>query len=146
MTRSERDALMAVIQHPAAVGLELTERMLAARFQNSTLAVVRDGIAASLDEFAGPGFLDRVAREVPTGFASLVGQLAVAPLPERPDRIPAYCALVVTGLVDRDLLREKFELVGAMQRASAEGDTERFGELSRRSAELESERRRLRKE
>lgn len=146
ITRSERDALMAAIQHPDAVGRELTERMLAARFQNPALAVVRDGVRASLDDFATPAFVERIAREVPASFASLVGQLAVAPIPERPERIPAYCELVVVDLVDRDLLREKSELVGAMQRATAEGDTARFDELARRSAELESERRRLRKE
>jgi DNA primase len=54
--------------------------------------------------------------------------------------------MVVTDLVDRDLLREKSELVGAMQRASSEGDTVRWSELSRRSVELETIRRRLRKE
>ena len=36
ITRSERDALMALIQHPEAVGRTLTERVLAARFTNPT--------------------------------------------------------------------------------------------------------------
>ena len=53
---------------------------------------------------------------------------------------------MVADLVDRDILREKAELVGAMQRASADGDTARWGELSRRSVALETERRQLRKE
>jgi DNA primase len=146
ITRSERDALMAVVQHPEAVGRELTDRLLAARFVNPTLSVVRDAVAASLDEFATPGWIDRIAREVPPSFASMIVELAVAPIPERPDRVAAYCEMVVTDLVDRDLLREKSELVGAMQRASSEGDTVRWSELSRRSVELETIRRRLRKE
>jgi len=146
ITRSERDALMALVQHPEAVGRELTERLLQARFQNPTLSVVRDGIAASMDDFGSGDWIARITREVPEPFTSLVPQLAVAPIPERPDRVGQYCAKVVADLVDRDLLRLKSELVGAMQRASAEGDTERWNELSRRSVALEAERRRLREE
>jgi len=146
ITRSERDALMALVQHPEAVGRALTERVLGARFVNPTLAVVRDGIAASLDDFEGGGWIDRISREVPSSFVSLVAQLAVAPIPERPDRLAAYCEQVVSDLVDRDILREKSELVGAMQRATADGDTARWTELSKRSVALESERRQLRKE
>ena len=85
ITRSERDALMALVQHPDAVGRELTERVLGARFVNPTLAVVRDGVAASLDDFDGRGWIDRICREVPASFVSLVAQLAVAPIPERPE-------------------------------------------------------------
>jgi DNA primase len=146
ITRSERDALMALVQHPEAVGRPLTERALAARFVNATLSVVRDGIAASLDDFEGASWVDRISREVPAPFASLIAQLAVAPIPERPDRLAGYCQRVVSDLVDRDILRQKSELVGAMQRASAEGDTERWNELSRRSVALETERRQLRNE
>ncbi|MGE3194377.1 MAG: DNA primase [Microbacteriaceae bacterium] len=146
ITRSERDALMALVQHPEAVGRSLTERALGARFMNSTLSVVRDGIAASLDAFEGSGWVERISREVPAPFASLVAQLAVAPIPERPDRLAGYCQRVVSDLVDRDILRQKSELVGAMQRASAEGDTVRWNELSRRSVALETERRQLRNE
>jgi DNA primase len=146
ITRSERDALMALVQHPEHVGRSLTERALAARFVNATLSVVRDGIAASLDDLEGAGWVDRISREVPAPFASLIAQLAVAPIPERPDRLAGYCQRVVSDLVDRDILRQKSELVGAMQRASAEGDTERWNELSRRSVALETERRQLRNE
>ncbi|MEO5919681.1 MAG: DNA primase [Pseudolysinimonas sp.] len=146
ITRSERDALMAVVQHPDAVGRTLTERLLAARFTNPTLAVIRDGVSASLEDFETSGWIDRVSREVPEAFRSLVSQLAVAPILSRSDRLTEYCEKVVADLVDRDILREKAELVGAMQRASADGDTARWSELSRRSVALETERRQLRKE
>jgi DNA primase len=146
ITRSERDALMALIQHPEAVGRTLTERVLAARFTNPSLAVIRDGVAASLEDFESSGWIDRVSREVPEAFRSLVSQLAVAPILSRSDRLVEYCEKVVADLVDRDILREKAELVGAMQRASADGDTARWSELSRRSVALETERRQLRKE
>jgi DNA primase len=146
ITRSERDALMALIQHPEAVGRTLTERVLAARFTNPTLAVIRDAVASSLEDFEGSGWIDRINREVPEAFRSLVSQLAVAPILSRSDRLIEYCEKVVADLVDRDILREKAELVGAMQRASADGDTDRWTELSRRSVALETERRQLRKE
>jgi DNA primase len=146
ITRSERDALMALIQHPDAVGRTLTERVLAARFVNPSLAVIRDGVAASLEDFETSGWIDRISREVPEAFRSLVSQLAVAPILSRSDRLAEYCQQVVADLVDRDILREKAELVGAMQRATADGDTARWTELSKRSVALETERRQLRKE
>ena len=146
ITRSERDALMALIQHPEAVGRTLTERVLAARFANPSLAVVRDAVAAGLDDFESSGWIDRVSREVPEAFRSLVSQLAVAPILSRSDRLEDYCRQVVADLIDRDILREKAELVGAMQRATADGDTGRWTELSKRSVALETERRQLRKE
>jgi DNA primase len=159
ITRSERDALMAIIQRPDAVGRELIERAVIARFVNETLAVVRDGIRAGLDAYGTSAWTARIASEVPAGFASLVEQFAIAPVPEgwrsragkgrveiTPEQFASYCGQVVADLVDRDILREKSELVGAMQRASADGDTERWTQLSRRSLDLETERRRLRRE
>ncbi|HWH26817.1 MAG TPA: DNA primase, partial [Pseudolysinimonas sp.] len=49
ITRSERDALMAILQHPTDVGAELVERATRVRFVNATLSVVRDAVSASLD-------------------------------------------------------------------------------------------------
>ncbi|HWM33555.1 MAG TPA: DNA primase [Pseudolysinimonas sp.] len=158
ITRSERDAVMAIVQYPEAVGRALIERAVTARFVNSTLEVVRDGIAAGLDAFGTSDWVRRIAAEVPPSFSSFVEQLAIAAVPDgwrfsgrgrverTPEQIGAYCAMVVTDLVDRDLLRQKSEVLGAMQRASANGETERVGELTRRSVELETLRRQLRKE
>jgi DNA primase len=146
ITRSERDVLMALLQQPEAVGRELAERGLGARFVNPVLAVVRDGMLASLEAFGSAHWVSRVAQEVPASFASLVTQLAIVAMPQKPDKLAEYCRQVVADLVDRDILRQKGELVGAMQRASAEGDQERWGELARRSAALETERRQLRNE
>ena len=143
-TRGERDALMAVLQQPDAVGDELLHRLSEVRFSNATLAVVRDAVAVSLP--AGEGWVDRIAEAVPAEFASLTRQLAVAPIPTHPDRLAAYCESVVADLVVRDLLRRRGELVGAMQRAQAEGDRPRYEALARASTELEMERRRLRRE
>lgn len=146
VTRMERDALMAILQFPQAVGPALVAKAVESRFTNQTLAVVRDGIRAQLDALDSPEWLQRVGEEVPQAFASLVTQLGVAPIPERAEQIATYCRGVVTSLVDRDLLRRKGELLGAMQRARAEGDSEREAALGRAAVELESERRELRGE
>ncbi|MEP6843071.1 MAG: DNA primase [Pseudolysinimonas sp.] len=146
ITRGERDALMAMLQHPEAVGHELMSRAMRVRFGNPTLAVIRDGITASIDQASAPEWLQQVGAQVPTDFLSLVIQLGVAPLPQREDAVAAYCEGVVSALVDRDLLRQKAEVLGAMQRAKSEGDHERWDRLSLESVALETERRQLRKE
>jgi len=146
ITRGERDALMAMLQHPEAVGHDLMSRAMRVRFGNATLAVIRDGIAASIDQASAPDWLQQVGGQVPAGFQSLVIQLGVAPIPQRDDQVAEYCEGVVAALVDRDLLRQKAEVLGAMQRAKSEGDQERWDRLSRESVALETERRQLRKE
>lgn len=146
VTRMERDALMAILQYPEAVGAGLVGKAVEARFSNQTLAIVRDAVRANLDHLAQPEWLQRVADDVPSGFGTFVTQLGVAPIPERKEQLATYCVGVVTSLVDRDLLRRKGELLGAMQRARADGDREREATLSRQSAALESERRELRGE
>ncbi|MBI5161964.1 MAG: DNA primase [Micrococcales bacterium] len=146
ITRSERDALMAILQYPDAVGAELAGRFVQARFANQTLAVVRDGIASALDRFGGRGWVETVASEVPAGFGTVVTQLSVAPIPERSDRVIAYAGRVVADLVDRDLLRRKAELQGSLLRASQGGDEARLGELQRELVTVEQQRRALRGE
>jgi DNA primase len=146
ITRGERDSLMAMLQHPDAVGHELMSRAMHVRFGNPTLAVIRDAIAASIDQASAPDWLQKVGSQVPSGFQSLVIQLGVAPIPQREDAVAEYCEGVVTALVDRDLLRQKAEVLGAMQRAKSEGDQERWDRLSHQSVALETERRQLRKE
>lgn len=146
VTRGESEALMAMLQHPTAVGLELLTRATQVRFSNPTLSVIRDGIAASIEHVTAPGWLPYVAEQVPTAFATLVTQLAVAPIPQRPDQLEAYCEGIVAALVDRDIVRQRAEVLGAMQRAKADGDLARVAQLQRRSADLEVERRQIRKE
>ncbi|TXK17366.1 DNA primase [Homoserinibacter sp. GY 40078] len=146
VTRMERDALMAILQYPNEVGPALVAKAAETRFANSTLAVVKDAVRANLDHLADGSWLQRVADEVPPGFSTLVSQLGIAPIPERREQVAIYCVGVVTSLVDRDLLRRKGEILGAMQRARADGDREREAALSRESAALESERRELRGE
>ncbi|MGR0221593.1 DNA primase [Agromyces sp. ZXT2-6] len=154
-TRLERDALQAMLGYPEAVGVDLLRQGVDCRFGNATLAVVRDGIAsalaaASVDE-PGRGAtatatvtVDRVVAEVPPPFASIVQQLAVLPVPQRNEvELTAYVRGVVGALVDRELLRQKQELLGRLQRADR-SDTATYTAIQRALVALEDERRRLR--
>ena len=143
-TRLERDALMALLQHPEAVSADLAHRAAAVTFSNASLAVVRDGIAASMDEWATSGWLERVIREVPAPFATLVTELGVAPIPVKDEaELPAYCTGVTAALIDRDLLRRKGELLGQLQRIDA-ADATHSRQLQEELMLVEKQRRALR--
>jgi DNA primase len=145
-TRQERDALMAILQYPADVGPTLVERVSRVRFVNQTLTVVRDAVAASIASLESPEWVSAVTAEVPQSYASLVQQLAVGPIPERKDKMAAYCARVTSDLVDRDLLRTKADLLGALQRTDSVGDPQKYRDLQEQLMNVETERRRLRNE
>ncbi len=143
-TRLERDALMAILQHPELAGRELVQRAVLTGFGNATLAVVRDAIAATLDSFGTPGWFARVTETVPTPMASLVQQLAVAPIPERAERdLTSYVREITVALVDRDLLRQSHDLLGRLQRIDPK-ERESYRALQGELMALEQERRRLR--
>jgi DNA primase len=145
-TRQERDALMAILQYPSDVGRDLVSRVARVRFTNSTLAVIRDAVATSIDTLETPEWMATVASEVPESFRTLMQQLAVAPIPSRVDRIPLYCVRLASDLIDRDLLQRKAEVLGALQRTDIVAAPEKYRELQRESLEIETERRRLRDE
>ena len=146
-TRLERDALMAMLQQPALIGRGLLERASQVDFANASLAVVRDGVAASIDDFDSVGWLARVIDEVPTPFAMLVKELGLAPLPERENReLTLYCQAVTTDLIARDLLRRKAELLGQSQRTDAAAEPEKYRALQVELVRIEAERRALRSE
>ncbi|HEY5231737.1 MAG TPA: DNA primase, partial [Galbitalea sp.] len=143
-TRQERDALMAILQHPADVGRELVERVARVQFVNPTLTIVRDAVATSMGSLESPEWVAAVTAEVPVTYSSLVQQLAVGPIPERQDRMAAYCARVASDLVDRDLLRTKADLLGALQRTDTTAEPDKYRQLQEQLVSVESERRRLR--
>ena len=146
VTRLERDGLMAMLQHPTLVGPQLLARAAQTGFANQSLAVVRDAIAASLPHVAEPDWLDRVVAEAPEPLANLVRQLAMAPLPERTEReVAPYVRGVAVALVDRDLLRQKAELLGRLQRTDA-ADRDVFATLQHELVRVEADRRNLREE
>lgn len=144
-TRLERDSVMAMLQHPESIGAGLLTRASQAAYSNASLAVVRDGIAASMDAWNSPDWLDRVIQEVPLPFARLVKELGVAPIPEKEGReLTIYCQGVTATLIDRDLLRRKAELLGSLQRTDARAEPVRHREIQVELVRIEAERRELR--
>ncbi len=145
-TRLERDALMAILQYPTMVGTDLTRRATQTAFANQSLAVVRDGIATTLDTMDSPDWLARVANEVPAPFSTLVTELGVAPIPERSEKeLTAYVRGVTSSLIERDLLRRKADLLGRLQRADPE-QRDAYTALQRELVQIEADRRKLRDE
>ena len=145
-TRLERDALMAILQHPAEVGAELITRASRVAFADNTLAVIRDAVATNLEFVTGSEWVARVAADVPSRFETLVKQLAVAPIPVNPEKLGIYCTSVVSDIIDRDLLRRKKDVLGALQRLDAASEPERYRQLQQESVAIENERRSLRAE
>ena len=145
-TRLERDALQALLQHPDQVGEQLLRQAVDCRFGNQALAVVRDGVSAAFASGGTRELVARVVTEVPPTFAGLVHQLAVAPIPERSEReLAAYVSGVVTSLVDRELLRQKAELLGRLQRTDA-ADRDAYASVQRALVAVEADRRSLRQD
>ena len=145
-TRLERDALMALIQYPELVGLELAADAVQSVIMDANLATVRDAIGANVNELGGDTWLERIQNDLPADFKPLVTQLAVAPLPQKnEEQTQIYCRGVVISLIERDLVRRKSELVGRLQRTSVDqGEISR--EIQRELLELETKRRSLRED
>ena len=142
VTMIERDALMALLQHPEAVPVERASLVLQAHFSHGALALVRDAILAVFDHYGESGWVSRVQAEIPETLRVFVQQMAVHPLPEREDQAGRY-ALGVTGtLLDKDLLRRKAELLSTLQRTEA--GTDAYGALQRQIVDIETTRRQLR--
>jgi DNA primase len=149
VTRLERDTLMMIVQLPHLVGADLIHRAVGVAFSVPAFAAVRDAIAAQLGALGGAGWLDRLTAELPPTVAPLLEELALAPIPARSkdadDAAPARLAKeVVAALVDRDLLRQKAELVRQLQRMEAAADQEHRRALRIRLVDVEADRRMLR--
>ncbi|MFP5290263.1 MAG: DNA primase [Actinomycetes bacterium] len=144
VTRLERELLMAVLQHPGEIDREIALRALHTGFTVPALSTVRDALVGAFEHYGTEQWVARAAEEAPGAFAPLVMQLAIAPLPIRGDHVREYCTGVTTSLIERDLLRRKTELLGALQRTDASGDPERYRTLQRQLVDLEAERRRIR--
>ncbi len=145
-SRLERDAIAALLQQPAVIGKDLAARGASAYVANPSLAVVRDGVLASLDATEAPDFSERVAATVPAEIVPLVRALAMAPIPQSsPEGVKDYVRGIVSSLVDRDILRRKAALLGSLQRLGS-ADPEGAKRLQEQLVELERERRSLREE
>ncbi|SDS85669.1 DNA primase [Microterricola viridarii] len=152
MTRLERDALMAMLQHPELAGRPLLSRATQSSMSNPSLAIVCNAMAAALVNFDADQPLDTAAwagavlSELPEGVVPLAQQLLVAPIPERSEReLTVYVRGIVIALIDRDLLRHKAELLGRLQRNDP-ADRETSVTLQRALMAIDAERNALRAE
>jgi len=146
VTRLERDGLMAMLQLPVIVGVDIVARAAQTSFTHTGLAVVRDAIASNLTHAGQADWLERIVADVPPQFANLVHELAMANLPERSEtEVHRYVRDITIALIDRDLLRQKAELLGRLQRADPE-QREVYSVLQRELVRVEAARRALRDE
>ncbi|GAA4156020.1 DNA primase [Gryllotalpicola daejeonensis] len=146
ITTTERQALMAVLQLPDAVGRELVDRAMQARFSNPTLELVKSAIAANADAFGAPDWFARIRNDLPDQFRPIVEQLALSPVPERNEEAAkVWAKAIVASLIEKDMVTTKAELQSRLQRTDP-SDTDTRIAISRAMAELELERRRLRGE
>ena len=112
----ERDALMAMLQHPTDVGGDLLLQASTAQVFDPDLAVVRDAIGAAIAA-TGACTLDAVLGGAPESHHGLIRELSIAPIPERRvDQVAAYARDVVISLLDRDLMSLGRELRARLQR------------------------------
>jgi DNA primase len=119
VTTLERDVLMVLLQHPDVVPAERATAVLSTQFSHAALALVRDAMLSVFDKYQDGAWVSRVTAETPEALQPLVGQLSVAPLPESKAQTERYCLGVTATLLDRDLLRQKAELMSTLQRTDA---------------------------
>jgi DNA primase len=144
VSRTERETLMVLLQLPSEVGPERAARVVQVPFANPSLGVVKDAIASQLATLTEPGWVDRVAAEVPAPFAPLVNELSVASVPQgQTGNLTNYARSVAGALIERDLLREKTELQLRLRRTD---DPDAARTLAQAMVQIEAERRRLREE
>jgi DNA primase len=146
VTTVERDALMVLLQHPDVVAQERATAVLATQFSHAALALIRDAMLSAFATYGTPSWVASVTEETPEALRVLIGQLAVAPLPEKPDQTERYCMGVTAALLDRDLLRRKADLMSTLQRSSPEADPASYRALQEELMSIETMRRGLREE
>ena len=146
VTTLERDVLMVLLQHPDVVPAERATAVLSTQFSHAALALVRDAMLSVFDKYQDGAWVSRVTAETPEALQPLVGQLSVAPLPESKAQTERYCLGVTATLLDRDLLRQKAELMSTLQRTDAATDPAGHRVVQEQLVTIEAQRRALRDE
>jgi DNA primase len=146
VTLLERDVLTVLLQLPNEVPSDHAARVLQGHYTHGALQVVRDAMVAAFDAYAGAGWVAQVVDEVPESLRSFVQQLAVSPLPDKLGTQSRYAMGVANSFLGRDLLRQKAELLGTLQRLDAEAEPERFRQIQQALVDIESARRQLRED
>jgi DNA primase len=137
---------MVLLQHPDLVPLEQATAVLSTQFSHAALALVRDAMLSVFDRYSSPSWVSLVTEETPEALRPLVGQLAVAPLPENRGQTERYCLGVTSSVLDRELLRQKAELMSTLQRTDAEAEPDTLRAVQEQLVAIEARRRDLREE
>jgi len=136
----ERDALMGVLQYGHQVDAELLNRALSAPFQTPELEAIRAALAA-MQERAKAGWAMHAVASVREPYRSLAGELLMTPFPAKDEKEAVASATdLARRLIVRDLEKEKHELLGAIQRVSAESDGGRALRVRLRDIDVERQR------
>lgn len=146
VTTLERDVVMVLLQHPDVVPVDRATAVLSTQFSHAALALVRDAMLSVFDHYSDGSWVTRVTEETPEALRALVAQLSVAPLPESKAQTERYCLGVTATLLDRDLLRQKAELMSTLQRTDAESDAAAYRSVQEQLVTIETQRRQLRDE
>lgn len=146
VTTLERDVVMVLLQHPDVVPADRATAVLSTQFSHAALALVRDAMLSVFDHYSDGSWVTRVTEETPEALRALVAQLSVAPLPESKAQTERYCLGVTATLLDRDLLRQKAELMSTLQRTDAESDAAAYRSVQEQLVTIETQRRQLRDE
>lgn len=121
LTRLEREAIQVLVQHADVADSALVSQALQAKFSNPALAVMRDALVAARSSLGSPGVVEAVCAELPSDFIPLAEQLAVLPVPLRDGAgVASYANGVLSALIERDLLRQKADLLGRLTRTMPE--------------------------
>lgn len=145
-TTLERDALMVLLQHPDIVSRDRADAVLQSRFSHRALALLRDSMLGVFDSYGKANWVSLVTEGTPEKLRTLVGQLAVAPLPEQEDQVDRYCSGITASILDRELAREKSELLGTLQRSDSEKDPSFYRATQEKLLSIEISRRELRED
>ncbi|WP_040164249.1 DNA primase [Microbacterium gorillae] len=142
--RKDTEALVAILQFGHLIDTPLLTRAVGVQLTHPGLDAVREGIRA-VPERSRPGWAMTAVENVREPYRVLAGELLASEFHANSETAAKNVAAEhVRNLIDRDLKRQKHDLVGALRRATAESEEGRA--ISRRIVELEMETRRLREE
>ncbi len=151
VARVERNALEAVLQHPAAVDAASFDALTPEAFSVPAFRAVHEairaagGLAAAVQLGDPSAWVERVREEGAGAVAGLVTELAVTPLPEdRPEVLDDYVRGVVDALVDLGLTRQIADARGRLQRMDPVAEADAYGAAFADLVALEGRRRALR--
>lgn len=121
--RTERDALMVMLQQPEQVGTDLLTQAVAVQFHAPAFEAVAKAVETHIAQLGATNWLELVLDSTPVEFQHLCRELALTPLPYRSvNTLSFYATSVVKALIEHDLLSLKHEMLSRLQRMPDPGD------------------------